>query len=100
MRNWGPPPNLPQRVAKKSRESCQKKNPPRYRFDVREHLRFSGQDNELVVAFKSPVLHARREFEEHKKSRYIVPMEGLPEYFNGFNHSNFIRCKCRLYAQG
>ncbi len=62
----------------------------RYRFDVKDHLR-TGEMNRLTVAFKSPVKYAEEEFEQHKNNRYIVPLEELPEYFNGFSHPNFIR---------
>ncbi len=62
----------------------------RYRFDVREHLKF-GETNYLVVAFESPVKYAKRQFEHHKRNRYIVPVESLPDYMHAYNHGCFIR---------
>ncbi|TRY71911.1 hypothetical protein TCAL_00176 [Tigriopus californicus] len=62
----------------------------RYRFDVKEHIKFARK-NTLEIAFESPVLYAKRKFEEHSNQFYIVPPIRVPEVYHGENHANFIR---------
>lgn len=62
----------------------------RYRFDVKAHLLF-GRRNNLTVAFRSPVQHAKYQYEQHKQTKYIVPPEEIYPYMNGHSHVNFIR---------
>ena len=63
----------------------------RYKFQIAKSLLTTDGSNEIIVAFESPVAHAKKAYELQAQEDYAVLPECVPPEFKGECHANHIR---------